>query len=110
MPTYDYECTTCGHRFELFQSMSEDPVKECPECGNGVRRLIGGGLGIIFKGSGFYVTDNRSSSGGSSDRHKPASGDTESSSSGATDGNKDGSKGAKSGDTKKPSEGVTSST
>jgi len=59
MPTYDYECKTCGHTFEVFQSMSEEPIKECPLCANEVRRLIGGGLGVIFKGNGFYVTDNK---------------------------------------------------
>lgn len=64
MPTYEYECKTCSHKFEVFQRISEEPVKSCPECGKEVRRLIGGGLGIIFKGSGFYVTDNRSGSGG----------------------------------------------
>lgn len=60
MPTYDYECTSCGHAFEAFQSMSEEPLSECPECGKAVRRLIGGGVGIIFKGSGFYATDSKS--------------------------------------------------
>jgi len=60
MPTYDYECTDCGHTFEYFQSMSDEPLQKCPSCGGKVKRLIGGGLGIIFKGSGFYVTDNRS--------------------------------------------------
>ena len=59
MPTYDYECKTCGHTFEVFQSMSEEPIKKCPLCANEVRRLIGGGLGVIFKGNGFYVTDNK---------------------------------------------------
>lgn len=58
MPTYEYECKTCGHVFEAFQSMSEAPLSACPECGKSVRRLINGGSGIIFKGSGFYVTDN----------------------------------------------------
>lgn len=66
MPTYEYECLSCGHTFELFQSMSEEPAKECPTCGKEVRRLISPGLGIIFKGSGFYVTDNRKGSNGSS--------------------------------------------
>ena len=60
MPTYDYECKECGHTFEHFQMMSDEPLTECPSCGGPVRRLIGGGLGIIFKGSGFYVTDNKS--------------------------------------------------
>lgn len=64
MPTYDYECDKCGHTFDEFQSMSDEPLKTCPTCGkNSLRRLIGGGLGIIFKGSGFYATDSRVSSG-----------------------------------------------
>lgn len=69
MPTYEYECKTCGHTFETFQSMSDPVLKTCPECGKEVRRLINGGTGIIFKGSGFYVTDkgaSKSSSGGTS--------------------------------------------
>jgi len=57
MPTYDYQCNQCGHNFEYFQSMSENPIKECPECNGAVRRLVGGGTGLIFKGSGFYLTD-----------------------------------------------------
>jgi putative FmdB family regulatory protein len=57
MPTYEYECKICSHHFEVFQSMSDEPVKKCPECGKEVRRLISGGVGVIFKGSGFYVTD-----------------------------------------------------
>tara|TARA_Y100000294_G_scaffold115784_1_gene107375 strand:+ start:79 stop:366 length:288 start_codon:yes stop_codon:yes gene_type:complete len=57
MPTYDYKCTQCGHDFEMFQSMSESHIKKCPECDGTVRRLVGGGSGLIFKGSGFYLTD-----------------------------------------------------
>lgn len=57
MPTYEYECQSCGYRFEQFQKMSDLPVKVCPECGAPVRKLIGAGTGIIFKGSGFYATD-----------------------------------------------------
>lgn len=60
MPTYDYKCEKCKGTFEYFQSMSDDPLTVCPECGGQLKRLIGGGLGIIFKGSGFYVTDNKS--------------------------------------------------
>jgi putative FmdB family regulatory protein len=64
MPSYDYECNACGHSFEAFQSMSDDPLKTCPECNEkSLRRLITGGSGIIFKGSGFYVTDSRKSVG-----------------------------------------------
>ena len=57
MPTYEYECETTGRRFELFQKMTDEPVKSCPECGGSARRLIGAGAGVIFKGSGFYATD-----------------------------------------------------
>ena len=59
MPTYEYECKSCGHSFEAFQSMSDAPLRECPQCGKEVRRLINGGTGVIFKGSGFYVTDKK---------------------------------------------------
>lgn len=63
MPTYDYECDACGHEMELFQSITEDPVKKCPECKkNKLRRLFGTGAAIMFKGSGFYETDYRSDS------------------------------------------------
>ena len=61
MPTYEYECLSCRRRFELFQKMSDKPVKKCPKCGKSVRRLIGTGSGIIFKGAGFYATDYRKS-------------------------------------------------
>lgn len=57
MPTYEYECRKCRHNFEVFQAMSDEPIKTCPKCGKEVRRLIFGGAGVIFKGSGFYVTD-----------------------------------------------------
>ena len=57
MPTYEYECRSCGHNFEAFQSMSDAPLSNCPECGRELRRLINGGSGIIFKGSGFYIND-----------------------------------------------------
>jgi len=62
MPTYDYVCKDCGYQFEMFQSMKEKPLSTCPACGKDVKRLIGGGLGVIFKGSGFYSTDNKRSS------------------------------------------------
>lgn len=61
MPTYDYVCDACQHEFELFQSMTDRPIRKCPECGKlKARRLIGAGAGFIFKGSGFYETDYRS--------------------------------------------------
>ncbi len=63
MPTYDYVCDACKHQFELFQSIKEDPKKQCPQCGKKkLRRLIGPGAAIVFKGSGFYTTDYRSES------------------------------------------------
>ncbi|MDR2370192.1 MAG: zinc ribbon domain-containing protein [Treponema sp.] len=71
MPTYEYECKSCGYTFDVFQSMSDEPLKSCPECGKDVRRLINGGGGIIFKGSGFYVTD-RGKGGGKDAEKKPA--------------------------------------
>jgi putative FmdB family regulatory protein len=61
MPTYDYQCKACDHAWEEFQSITAKPTKKCPECGkNKAERRIGPGAGIIFKGSGFYITDYRS--------------------------------------------------
>ena len=80
MPTYDYECEKCG-KFELFQSMKDEPVKTCPKCGGNVHRLIGTGGGIIFKGPGFYQTDykNKQKGGGSSkDKKSPPCGGSDS--------------------------------
>ncbi|MFQ5633101.1 MAG: FmdB family zinc ribbon protein [bacterium] len=57
MPTYDYRCKKCGHAFEEFQSIVAEPIETCPQCDGNVERLINGGVGLIFKGSGFYLTD-----------------------------------------------------
>ncbi|MDR1894910.1 MAG: zinc ribbon domain-containing protein [Spirochaetales bacterium] len=62
MPTYDYECEKCRKVFEVFHGINEEPRELCPSCGGPSRRLIGGGLGIIFKGSGFYATDSKRAS------------------------------------------------
>ncbi len=63
MPTYDYECDGCGHKFELFQSIKDEPIRKCPECKKlKLRRLFGTGAALMFKGSGFYTTDYRSDS------------------------------------------------
>jgi putative FmdB family regulatory protein len=58
MPIYEYGCKHCGHTFEVSQSMKDDPLRICPQCGKEIRRLINSGMGLIFKGSGFYATDN----------------------------------------------------
>lgn len=63
MPTYDYQCNACGHKFELFQQMSDPVKRKCPKCGKPkLERLIGTGAGVLFKGGGFYETDYRSDS------------------------------------------------
>ena len=60
MPTYEYRCEACGHEFEKFQSIMAAPIKRCPQCRkNKVKRLISSGAALIFKGSGFYITDYR---------------------------------------------------
>jgi len=63
MPTYEYKCNKCGHEFEAFQSIKDEPIKVCPVCNSKVRRVINGGVGLIFKGSGFYVTDYKHAHG-----------------------------------------------
>ena len=62
MPTYEYRCKSCGHEFEFFQDMSDSPLNKCPVCKGSVERLISAGGGLLFKGSGFYITDYRSES------------------------------------------------
>ncbi len=62
MPTYTYKCTDQGHQFEVRQRMTDAPLGECPVCGGPARRVVGS-VGVVFKGSGFYVTDNRNSNG-----------------------------------------------
>jgi putative FmdB family regulatory protein len=71
MPTYEYKCSECGYTFELFQSMSAEPAKVCPKCNGHVKRLIGPGLGPIFKGTGFYETDYKNKSKNSSTNKTP---------------------------------------
>ncbi len=93
MPTYDYECESCGKSFEYFQSITESPKTKCPACGRPkLKRLIGAGAGFLFKGSGFYITDYRSSdykakakadTGGSSSSGSSSSSSTGSASAGA---------------------------
>lgn len=73
MPTYDYKCKECGITFEVFQKMTDEPIKICIECNGEVKRLIGGGLTPIFKGSGFYETDYKSKSNKNSTASKSTS-------------------------------------
>ena len=87
MPTYEYECTKCGHTFEKFQSMTEERVKRCPKCRCKVKRLLGTGAGILFKGSGFYQTDYRSSN-----YHSDAKRESSSAKAASESGKKDSSK------------------
>ena len=99
MPTYDYECDACGHTFERFQPITARAIRKCPQCGKlAVRRLIGTGAGVIFKGSGFYQTDYRSEAykkAAQKDKNAASGGSDKkdtSKSSGASSSDKDGGK------------------
>ena len=76
MPTYEYRCKMCGHQFEAFQRISDEPLKKCPKCGKPVERMISAGMGIIFKGSGFYSTDYKKSKANDAPPKKPPAKDT----------------------------------
>ena len=99
MPTYEYKCDACGHRFELFQSITASHVRKCPKCGKlKVRRLLSTGTGVIFKGSGFYTTDYRSSAYKEAAKSDSAAGSSGPAKDGAKDAPKDAPKdGAKNG-------------
>lgn len=100
MPTYDYQCDACQHAWEEFQSIKAEPTKKCPSCKKSkARRLIGGGAGLIFKGSGFYLTDYRSDS-----YKKAAEADKKASSGGESSSKSDSGSKAKSESPKKSSE------
>ena len=71
MPTYDYKCENCDHMFEYFQAMSDLLLKKCPECSGKIRRLVSGGSGLIFKGSGFYLTDYAKKNSNDKETEKP---------------------------------------
>ena len=80
MPTYDYVCDACRHQFESFQSITDAPLRKCPQCGRKkLRRLIGPGAAIVFKGSGFYITDYRKGKSPEKPKDKAVGSDTESS-------------------------------
>ena len=83
MPTYQYACTECGHAFEQFQSFSEDALTVCPKCDGKLRKLFNA-VGVVFKGSGFYRTDSRSSSSSSDTASTTKGSDSSSTSSTST--------------------------
>lgn len=84
MPTYEYECKKCDKIFEVFQSITAEKLKTCPDCGAPIRRLLGTGSGIVFKGSGFYETDFKNKSSKSFPESKPKKEETKSASSEST--------------------------
>ena len=72
MPTYEYTCSKCGHEMEAFQSMKDEPLKRCPACKkSALKRKVGGGAGLIFKGSGFYITDYKKKPAAKADAAAP---------------------------------------
>ena len=77
MPTYQYACTECGERLEVVQKFSDEPLTECPACGGRLRKVFSP-VGVVFKGSGFYKTDSRSSTGTETKKAEPAAAKTES--------------------------------
>ncbi|SRR5579885_1416355 len=88
MPTYEYQCDACEHNFDEFQSISEEPLKKCPQCGKKkLRRVFGTGAAILFKGSGFYETDYRSESYKSAAKADQEAASKASGSNGTTDTN-----------------------
>ncbi len=93
MPTYDYQCDACKHTWEEFQPITAKPTKKCPECKKAkAKRLIGAGAGLLFKGSGFYITDYRSSNykkGAEADKKSNSGGESKSSGDSKPSGGKD---------------------
>lgn len=96
MPTYTYACTDCGFQFDLFHSISDETERHCPECGALAKKRIGAGVGLIFKGSGFYITDyknghssmpsNGEGNGHNGHSHSESSSDSEKKDSGSATG------------------------
>jgi putative FmdB family regulatory protein len=117
MPTYEYVCPKCGYEFEQFQPMSAEPIKRCPKCKKlGVKRLVGKGAGLIFKGTGFYITDYKktaapkeSGEGGSGSGEGKGAGGDGKSGEGKSGGGEKSAGEAKSPDSSKPSSDAKSS-
>lgn len=105
MPTYTYRCDACSHEFDIFQKFADDALRECPECGAAIRRVIHP-VGVVFKGSGWYITDNRAAS-----QRDESSSSKSSKSDGAGDAEKKGGADkAETSDTKKSPEKAPAST
>ena len=112
MPTYEYQCKSCGAHHDVVQKFGDDPLTECPSCGGPLRKVFGA-VGVVFKGSGFYKTDSRTSSKKSersdkaekSDTKAPSSSDKGSSDKGSSDSS--GSKSSDSGSSPKPGASTT---
>ncbi len=102
MPTYEYDCEVCGNNFELFQSISAPPADNCPNCGGAVKRRIHGGVGLIFKGSGFYLTDYKRA--GSTAENKTEGGEEKAKTEGGEKAKTEGGEKAKTEEGKAPSE------
>lgn len=107
MPTYQYRCSECGHAFEQVQSFSDDALTVCPEC-NGVLRKVFNSVGVVFKGSGFYKTDSRSSSTATTPAAASASSDSSSSSSSSSSSDSSSSSSSSSGSSSSSSSSSTS--
>ena len=107
MPTYEYVCRECGHTFEELQSMKEDPLLRCPSCGkDALARIMGGGSGLIFKGSGFYQTDYKKSGASASSGKETKTGKNEKPAKDSTAGKEDPKSGPAKGETTPPPSGT----
>lgn len=112
MPTYTYRCDACSHEFDIFQKFADDALRECPECEAAIRRVIQP-VGVVFKGSGWYITDNRAASQGdesSSSKSGKSDGDGAAEKKSDADKKKGGADKAETSDTKKSPEKAAAST
>ena len=109
MPTYQYKCTECGHAFEQVQSFSDDALEHCPQCQGRLRKVFNA-VGVVFKGSGFYRTDSRSSSGGAGGSDSGSSGSGSSGSGSSGSGSSGSDKGSSGSGTSSGSSGSSAAT
>lgn len=109
MPTYEYKCRECGHRFEVVQSFTAEPLKKCEECGGELGKVFGN-IGITFKGSGFYRTDSRSSTAGPKSSNGKEKADTKTGSDSKSDSSSSDSKTSAKSETKSDSSKTTTAT